>query len=326
MSRTANTIQIATAAYVAYFQRFSFSSAIAAYRIIRRTMAALIRALRPLHWTKNVLLFAPVVLAHRTGDAEAMRAAALAFAAFCAAASAMYLINDLRDLEFDRAHPNKRTREIASGAVSAGVALVVAIVLLAAAAGLAYADSLELVYYVAAYVVLSFAYSMALKRRVFLDVLALSALWTIRVLAGGVAANVEVSDWLLALSVFLFVGLALLKRYADLGLLAAQSTNAAPGRGYVTGDRDLLRSMGVTSGYMAVLVLALYLTSPQVMRLYESPRLLWLVCPLLLYWIAHMWFLAHRGAIQDDPIVVAARDPASYVVGALIALLLFAAT
>lgn len=288
-------------------------------------MTALLRALRPLHWTKNVLLFAPVVLAHHTDDRAAMLASALAFAAFCAAASAMYLINDLRDLEFDRVHPNKRTRQIASGAVSRGTAIVASIVLLAIATAISYANSIELVSYVAAYVVLSLAYSLWFKRRVFLDVLTLSALWTIRVLAGGVAARVEVSDWLLALSVFLFVGLALLKRYADLGLLAAQATNAAPGRGYVTGDRDLLRSMGVTSGYMAVLVLALYLTSPQVVRLYESPRLLWLVCPLLLYWIAHMWFLAHRGAIQDDPIVVAARDPASYVVGALILLLLFAA-
>jgi hypothetical protein len=134
-----------------------------------------------------------------------------------------------------------------------------------------------------------------------------------------------VSDGLLALSVFLFVGLALLKRYADLGLLAAQDTSAAPGRGYLTADRDLLRSMGVTSGYLAVLVLALYLTSPQVVRLYKAPRLLWLVCPLLLYWIAHMWFLAHRGAIEDDPIVVAARDPVSYAVGALIALIVLLA-
>jgi 4-hydroxybenzoate polyprenyltransferase len=173
--------------------------------------------------------------------------------------------------------------------------------------------------------VLSLAYSLWFKRRVFLDVLALSALWTIRVLAGGAAARVEVSDWLVALSVFLFVGLALLKRYADLGFLMTKDASAAPGRGYVTGDRDLLRSMGVTSGYLAVLVLALYLASPQVARLYESPRLLWLVCPLLLYWIAHMWFLAHRGAIKDDPIVVAARDPASYVVGVLIVLVVFAA-
>lgn len=288
-------------------------------------MLALLRSLRPLHWTKNVLLFAPVVLAHETGNPAAVGAAAMAFAAFCLTASAMYLVNDVRDLEFDRAHPSKRNREIASGAVSPAVAMIAAVVLLIAGVALAYRVSLELVGYLVAYGMLSLVYSLVFKRRVFLDVLALSALWTIRVLAGGVAARVEVSDWLLALSVFLFVGLALLKRYADLGMLAAQDTKAAPGRGYVTGDRDLLRSMGVTSGYMAVLVLALYLTSPQVTRLYQSPRLLWLVCPLLLYWIAHMWFLAHRGAIQDDPIVVAARDPASYVVGALIALLLFAA-
>ncbi|HEU4889322.1 MAG TPA: UbiA family prenyltransferase, partial [Thermoanaerobaculia bacterium] len=250
---------------------------------------------------------------------------AMAFAAFCLTASAMYLINDVRDLEFDRAHPSKRNRQIASGALKPSVAMIAAALLLVAGVVLAYRVSLELVWYLAAYGILSLVYSLFLKRRVFLDVLALSALWTIRVLAGGVAARVEVSDWLLALSVFLFVGLALLKRYADLGLLAAQDATQAPGRGYVTGDRDLLRSMGVTSGYMAVLVLALYLTSPTVVRLYESPRLLWLVCPLLLYWIAHMWFLAHRGAIQDDPIVVAARDPASYIVGALILALMFAA-
>lgn len=285
----------------------------------------LIRALRPLHWTKNLLLFAPLFLAHRTNDFGAVTAVAFAFASFCLTASALYLVNDLRDLEFDRVHPKKRDRVIASGALSPMTAMIAAIVLLVIGVAIAWRVSLELLAYLVAYGVLSLVYSMWFKRRVFLDVLALSALWTIRVLAGGVAARVEVSDWMLALCVFLFVGLALLKRYADLGLLAAQDTNAAPGRGYMTADRDLLRSMGVTSGYMAVLVLALYLTSPQVTRLYERPRLLWLVCPLLLYWIAHMWFLAHRGAIQDDPIVVAARDPASYVVGALIVLLVIAA-
>jgi len=278
-------------------------------------MTALLRALRPLHWTKNVLVFAAVVLAHRTSDAEAMLATLLAFAAFCLAASGTYLINDVRDLEFDRAHPTKKHRLIASGVVSPAVALTFGVLLIAGGVALAFAVSLEVLCYLAVYSLLSLAYSLFFKRRVFLDVLVLSALWTIRVLAGGAAARVEVSDWLLALSVFLFVGLALLKRYADLAL----HEESAPGRGYVTGDRDLLRSMGITSGYLAVLVLALYLTSPQVVRLYSSPRLLWLVCPLLLYWIAHMWFLAHRGAIQDDPIVVAARDPASYVVGALIA-------
>lgn len=288
-------------------------------------MLALLRSLRPLHWTKNVLLFAPLVLAHSVGNPSATSATARAFAAFCLIASAMYIVNDLRDRVFDRAHPTKRNRVIASGVISPTVAFCTVGVLLVVGMAIAWTVSLELLLYLAGYGALSFIYSLWLKRRVFLDVLTLSALWTIRVLAGGVAARVEVSDWLLALSVFLFVSLALLKRYADLGLLAAQAESVAPGRGYMTADRDLLRSMGVTSGYMSVLVLALYLSSPQVTRLYESPRLLWLVCPLMLYWVAHMWFLAHRGAIQDDPIVVAARDPSSYVVGVLIALLVVAA-
>lgn len=285
----------------------------------------LLRSLRPLHWAKNTLVFAPAVLAHRVGDANVMEASALAFAAFCLTASGTYLINDLRDAAFDRAHPTKRHRFIATGVLSPVVAAAAGAVLIVAGIAVAFAVSLGVVWFLAGYGALSLVYSLALKRRVFLDVLALSALWTIRVLAGGEAADVVVSDWLLALSVFLFVGLALLKRYADLALFAAGTNGAAPGRGYVTGDRDLLRSMGVTSGYLAVLVLALYLTSPQVTELYDSPRLLWLVCPLLLYWIAHMWFLAHRGEITDDPIVVAARDPASYAVGAAIAVLVFAA-
>lgn len=284
-------------------------------------MTALLRSLRPLHWIKNVLVFAAVVLAHRTGDAAAMQATLLAFVAFCLAASGTYLFNDVRDLDFDRVHPTKRNRAIAAGGVSPALALAAGLIFIGAGLGVAYVVSLEVVWYLVAYLLLSLTYSIFFKRRVFLDVLALSALWTLRVLAGGAAARVAVSDWLLALSVFLFVGLALLKRYADLGLV----DGSAPGRGYVTADRDLLRSMGVTSGYLAVLVLALYLTSPQVTRLYTSPRLLWLVCPLLLYWIAHMWFLAHRGQVQDDPIVAAARDPASYVVGALIAAIVFVA-
>jgi 4-hydroxybenzoate polyprenyltransferase len=288
-------------------------------------MPALIRALRPLHLVKNTLLFLPLLLAHQAGDRSALLATFLAFVAWSLGASGTYLINDVCDLPFDRQHPVKRHRMIASGAVRPRLAVGVGLILTTAGLLLAARISFQLLGYLAAYIVLSLGYSLFLKRRVFVDVLTLAALWTIRVLAGGAAARVEVSDWLLALSVFLFVSLALLKRYADLGVLDLQNEVAVPGRGYVRGDRDLLRSMGVTSGYLAVLVLALYLASPQVTRLYASPRLLWLVCPLMLYWVAHMWFLAHRGAIPDDPIVVAAREPASYLVVAMIALLVFAA-
>lgn len=288
--------------------------------------AALARSLRPLHWTKNVLVFAPVVLAHRLEDRASLAGALGAFAAFSVAASGTYLINDVRDVEQDRAHPLKRERLIAAGALSTTTALLAGVILLLAGLVIAWFTEPQLAAFLLGYAVLSLFYSIDLKRRVFIDVLALSALYTIRVLAGGAAARVEVSDWLLALSVFLFVSLALLKRYADLRMLAGHGQELSPGRGYTTADVDLLRSMGVASGYLSVLVLALYVSNPQVTELYANPRLLWLVCPLLLYWIAHMWFLAHRGAIQDDPIVVAARDPASYAVGALIIAVAAAAT
>lgn len=285
--------------------------------------AAILRSLRPLHWAKNVLVFAPLLLAHDLGDTGAVTRCLLTFAAWCLCASGTYLINDLRDLAFDREHPTKRNRVIASGALAPSAAAVTGSVLIAGGLALAAMVSMDVLAYLVGYGVLSIAYSIVFKRIVYLDVLILSALYTVRVLAGGAAAAVDVSDWLLALSVFLFMGLALLKRYADLGVLAASDATAAAGRGYLTSDRDLLRSMGVTCSYLSVLVLALYLASPQVTRLYRHPRLLWLVCPLLLYWIGHMWVLAHRGRIHDDPIVAAVRDPVSYATGALVAVVAY---
>ena len=282
-------------------------------------MSPLVRALRPLHWSKNVLVFVPLLLAHRVDDRARVLDVVIAFVLFSIAASGTYLLNDVRDVDHDRAHPLKRRRFVATGEVTTTTALIVGCALIAIALIAAWIIVPALAPWLALYVAVSFTYSFFAKQRVFLDVLALASLYAIRVLAGGAAAAVEVSNWLLALSVFFFLALALLKRYADLGLLAAAGHEEAAGRGYRVGDRDLLRSMGVTSGMVAVLVLALYLNSDQVTRLYERPQMIWLVCPLLLYWMAHMWFLAHRGAILDDPIVVAVRDPTSYVVAVLVA-------
>jgi 4-hydroxybenzoate polyprenyltransferase len=282
-------------------------------------------ALRPLHWAKNLLIFAALLLAHRMGDRARLLDAVLAFIAFSLTASGTYLINDLRDAAHDRLHPTKRDRLIASGKLSPSAATVLAVVAVLSGFAIALIVGREVAGWLAGYAVLSLTYSLVFKRRVFLDVLALSALYSIRVLAGGAAAGVEVSDWLLALSGFIFISLALLKRYADLRFLTGIGGDALPGRDYSASDVDLLRSMGVSTGMLAVLVLALYLTSEQVMRLYAHPRLLWLVCPLLLYWIAHMWFLAHRGRIEDDPIVVAAKDSTSYIVAGLIVLVTAAA-
>ena len=276
----------------------------------------LIRALRPLHWSKNALLYVPLLLAHRWDDWSRVVETGIAFVLFSIAASGTYLLNDVHDAAFDRAHPLKRRRYVASGDLSVTTACVTGIALVVVAFALAAFG--PLLPWLALYVAVSLTYSHYAKQRVFLDVMALAGMYAIRVLAGGAVARIEVSNWLLALSVFFFLGLALLKRYADLGLLVASGHEEAAGRGYLVGDRDLLRSMGVGCGMLAVLVLALYLNGEQVTRLYRHPQLIWLVCVLLLYWTAHMWFLAHRGAILDDPIVIAVRDPTSYVVAMLV--------
>jgi len=278
----------------------------------------LIGALRPLHWSKNVLLFLPLLLGHRLDDRLRILDTSVAFVLFCVAASGTYLLNDVHDAEFDRAHPLKRRRFVANGDGSMRTAGWTGAILVLAAFFGAFLAVRPFLLWLVLYVSLTFAYSWFLKQRVFLDVLALASLYAIRVLAGGAVARIEVSNWLLALSVFFFLALALMKRYADLGLLLSAGHEEVAGRGYMMGDRDLLRSMGVASGMTAVLVLALYVNGEQVTRLYSRPRMLWLVCGLLLYWTAHMWFLAHRGAILDDPIVIAVRDPTSYVVALLV--------
>jgi 4-hydroxybenzoate polyprenyltransferase len=284
----------------------------------------IVSALRPLHWSKNLLVFIPLVLAHRLSDVAVLQHTLIVFAAFCAVASGTYLINDCRDAEHDRAHPKKKSRLVASGAISAGAALTIGVVLNLAGIGAAYFASHRAAMFVAGYIALSLAYSFALKRYPIVDVVILSAFYAIRVLAGGAAGGIEVSDWLMAFCTFLFICLALLKRYADLRHLAAQGATAG-GRGYVADDADLLRSIGVSCGMIAVLVFALYLDSQRVKQLYASPRLMWLIAPLLLYWISHMWLLAHRGTVEDDPIIVAAKDIPSYIVALLVAAIALAA-
>ena len=175
------------------------------------------------------------------------------------------------------------------------------------------------------YILLTTAYSFYLKRVAVVDVLLLAGLYTLRVLAGIAAAHVRFSAWLLAFSMFLFLSLAFLKRYTEVSAMAPQDGDQVRRRGYLRGDREWLGSMGGASGYLSVLVLALYINSEQVVALYRSPLYLWLACPLLLFWTSRMWLLAHRGRIHDDPIVATVRDPMSYLTGALLALVLYLA-
>ncbi len=292
-------------------------------------VAPFVRALRVHQWIKNLLVFVPVLMAHRVLDAPAMTAAACAFLAWCLCASSVYVVNDLLDLEADRRHPHKRRRPLASGALNKKTAAVLVPVLLLPGLALAFLllpplFGLALLLYLS----LSTAYSLFLKRLPIVDVMVLAGLYTLRVLSGGIAAGVAVSPWLLAFSMFLFLSLAFVKRYTELRSAASDDAHGETSRrGYAREDMELLKSFGTSSGYLSVLVLALYINqSREVTLLYRSPWALWLIGPCLLYWVTRVWLLASRGRMHDDPVVFTVKDPVSYALGAIIAALIVAAS
>ena len=282
-------------------------------------MSALIRCLRPHQWAKNLLVALPLVAAHRVRDGEGWLHVLLAFIAFSLGASAMYVLNDLRDRDADRAHPQKSQRPIAAGEVSPGQALgLFAICALTAALIAFLLLPRNFLVCLAAYFIISTAYSLKLKRLLMIDVLTLASLYALRLLAGGAAVDVPLSPWLLAFSMFLFLSIAFAKRYAELRSMTVQGREDVPGRAYLLVDLDLIRTLGPTSGYMAVLVFALYINSPDAQAMYARVNLLWLICPLLLYWITRLWFAAQRGRMHHDPVVFALTDRGSYAVGACV--------
>lgn len=282
--------------------------------------AAWLKALRLHQWLKNLLVLVPLLTAHRFLEPLAVGQALLAFTAFSLCASGVYLLNDLLDLGADRQHPRKRHRPFAAGRLPLLHGLLVAPLLtlcgllVALACSPAFAGVL-LVYYAA-----TLAYSLRLKRVVMLDVVLLADLYTVRIIGGTVAIGAELSFWLLAFSMFIFLSLALLKRYTELHAVLARGRKTASGRGYGVDDLPLLQSLGAAAGYIAVMVMALYINSPESIALYSNPKLLWFICPVLLYWVSRAWVIAHRGDMHDDPIVFAATDRASQVVAALCAL------
>lgn len=283
-------------------------------------LRAVVRALRPYQWTKNLLVFLPLVTAHRLTEAALLGEAALAFVALSLCASGTYVVNDVLDREWDRRHPQKRHRPFAAGTLSAAVGLALAPALVAAGFALALLTlPLPFAGVMAVYLGVTLAYSLRLKRVPALDVVLLGGLYTLRVLGGGAATGIPVSEWLLAFSLFTFLGLALLKRYAELRLMETDPRAHDNGRGYAVEDVAMLRAIGPATGIMALLVLALYITNPEVTALYDHPERLWLVAPLLFYWTMHLWLTAHRRAMPDDPLLYAVKDPVSYLVGALAA-------
>jgi 4-hydroxybenzoate polyprenyltransferase/phosphoserine phosphatase len=286
----------------------------------------LLRSLRPHQWAKNLLVFVPLFTAHRLHDGMAFNAAALAFAAFCLAASATYVMNDLVDLEHDRRHPGKRRRALAAGELPLWVGTVLAPQLLLLAFVIALPLPPLFLAELALYVAGTTAYSLWLKRIVLVDVFTLAGLYTVRILAGAAAVDVPVSHWLLVFSLFIFLSLALAKRHAELSSLARRDAAEAHGRGYRAADRNMVGIFGVACGQLSVLVFALYITSPEIRVLYTRPLLLWIACPIFLYWIARIWLLAYRDALHEDPVVFALRDPVSWLLGAATIATVLAAT
>lgn len=285
-----------------------------------------LKALRLHQWLKNLLVFVPLLTAHRYGEAGPFGEALLAFLCFSLSASSVYLLNDLLDLPDDRRHARKRLRPFAAGLLPIQSGLIAIPLLLVTAFGLAlWLLPIMFSLTLAGYYTLTLAYSLSLKRRTVIDVIALAALYTLRIIAGAMALAIPLSFWLLAFSMFLFLSLALVKRYAELFHVRAGEGKNALGRGYYASDLEMIASLGAASGYMAVLVLALYINDPKTTQLYRHVSIVWLACPLLLTWISRVWMLAHRGLMNEDPVIFAVRDRVSLSIGLLIGLVFWLA-
>lgn len=283
------------------------------------------RALRCHQWVKNLLLFVPLLMAHQIMQLHALTEVALAFVAFSLCASSVYLWNDMADLDADRAHHRKCERPLASGALPLRHAFMAAPLLLLSAFALSSFVNPSFQLVLAGYLFATSMYTVWLKRLVLVDILMLAGLYTLRILAGGIAAQITVSHWLLVFSLFFFLSLAAVKRFSELYLLRRNNMEGSAGRGYRADDLEQVAVFGASSGYISVLVLALYVSSDEVRALYAHPQLVWLVCPLLLYWVSRVWLLAHRGVLHDDPIVFAITDRVSYAIGAIVAAILLVA-
>jgi 4-hydroxybenzoate polyprenyltransferase len=284
-----------------------------------------LRGVRVHQWVKNILVCVPLLTSHRLTDIAALRNVAVLFLAFSACASVIYIINDLLDLPADRAHSKKSSRPFASGELSIlqGIGLAIAFSLLTAVLAVFLPPAARFV--LGCYFALTFLYSAWLKRKLILDVLVLSALYTVRILAGGAATHIRLSGWLITFSLFLFLSLAICKRSSELMNLAKTNKTRTSGRFYETGDLEPLNICGISSGMLACLVILLYGSSQQAQLLYATPQLLFLLCPLLFYWISRLWVLTFRGALQEDPILFAVRDRVSYAVSITMALIVGAA-
>ena len=277
-------------------------------------------AMRPHQWVKNILIFAPLILSFQFLNAELVIYALLAFMAFSLTASGLYIINDILDIEADRAHPTKRNRPFASGSLSKNWGIGQSILVLVLAFAIAnYLNPKSLVVLII-YAIISASYSFKLKQVVLLDVSLLAVLYTLRIIAGTFAVSLELSYWLIVFSIFIFTSLAMVKRVSELYNLKLQGKVEVGGRGYTVQDHEIMSALGAASGFVSVLVLALYIHDPITAERYSHPEWLWIIVPSILYWIGRVWIIAHRGQMNEDPVVFAVSDKVSYLILLFIAI------
>ncbi|PZP33432.1 MAG: UbiA family prenyltransferase [Roseateles depolymerans] len=288
------------------------------------TLRVWLKALRLHQWLKNLLVFLPLMGAFRF-DGAVLVASVLAFFAYGLCASSVYILNDLMDLDSDRAHPRKRLRPFASGLISVPRGLVAMLLLLSGAVLLSLQLPAAFQLALCVYYALTLAYTFFLKQRVLVDCVTLGMLYTLRIIAGVAATGLQHSFWFLAFPLFLFLSLAFVKRYSELQAMISLGRTSAAGRGYLASDAPLVMAMGVASGFCAVLLLALYLNSEAVVQNYTHPQRLWLTLPVVLYWIGRMWMQAQRGHLSDDPVVFAVKDRYSLACAVLFGALLVVA-
>lgn len=298
----------------------------ASYRVIEgrpSRLKALVKEIRPHQWAKNVLLAVPLIMSHQTGDITKLFQLVLGFLSFSLTASSVYVLNDLLDLRSDRLHPVKRNRPLASGRLPIPMGLSLLGALLGLGLGLSLFLPPSFAVMLVLYLTVSNAYSLYFKRKVLVDVICLAGLYTLRILAGGELVDVWVSPWLMSFSMFFFLSLAFVKRYTELSIVpegrSRKPGQRLSGRGYMLEDTELVMAFGICCGMVSLLVLCLYINSPDVLKLYRRPELLWLICPILLYWIGRVWFLARRQEMVHDPVIFALRDRHSYLAGVLTA-------
>lgn len=313
---------VARAAYVVGDERLAKGAAVVTevkgvFEPKRPTASTWTRALRGQHWAKNVLLFLPLLLAH-SKSLSLLVIAALGFVIFGTCASGMYVLNDLLDLHSDRDHPWKRNRPFAAGEIPIWKGLLIALVLLAGSVAASFALNPRFGIVLLVYAALTMWYSLHLKRIVLIDAFVLSGFYTIRIIAGGVLTSVPLSHWFLAFSLFLFLSLAMAKRYSEMISTEDLIQSGNSGRGYIVKDRELLLVLGVCSSFSAAIVFTLYVHSQEVLLLYRQPKPLLILTPIILYWLSRVWLQAHRGELHDDPVTLALRDRVSYAVAAAV--------